>query len=62
MNPQNVTSRQPSSKAIQEANANPGPDTITVGIRVGSSGDGDRVEVESSEPGVLIRVEPALAR
>jgi len=34
-----------------------GPDTITVGIRVGKEGDKERMRVESSVPGVLMRVE-----
>jgi hypothetical protein len=36
----------------------PGPDTIYVGIKVGHTRDANRVDVQSSEPGVLVRVEP----
>jgi hypothetical protein len=38
-----------------------GPDTITVGIRIGHTGDSNTLNVQSSVPGVLVRVEPAPA-
>jgi len=40
----------------------PGPDSITVGLRMQRAGDGTRVEVRSSEPGVVVEVSPAGAR
>ena len=35
-----------------------GPDTITVGIKVGHTRDANLIDVQSSEPGVMIHVEP----
>src|SRR6266576_3115466 len=35
-----------------------GPDTITVGIKVGHTRDANLLGVQSSEPGVMIHVEP----
>jgi len=58
----NALSPEAATVSLTKIAAVPGPDTITVGIRVGSVGDGDRVEVESSVSGVLIRVDPALGR
>jgi len=42
--------------------AMPGPDTITVGIRMGHTREGNVVEVQSSEPGVLIQAKPVQHR
>jgi hypothetical protein len=39
-----------------------GADTITVGIKVGHTRDANLVEVRSSEPGVVIHVEPVQDR
>jgi len=36
----------------------PGPDTIRVGIKMGHTSDTNVVEVQSSEPGVVIQVQP----
>jgi hypothetical protein len=36
----------------------PGPDTINVGITIGRTRDANVVEVQSSEPGVVVRVTP----
>ncbi len=40
----------------------PGPDTITVGIRMGHTREAKVVDVQSSEPGVMIHVEPVQHR
>src|SRR6266480_4266902 len=39
-----------------------GPDTITVGIKVGHTRDANLIDVQSSEPGVMIHVEPVQHR
>jgi len=36
----------------------PGPDTINVGIKVGHTRDANLVEVQSSEPGVVVEATP----
>ncbi len=40
----------------------PGPDTINVGVRTGRTHEANLVEVQSSEPGVMIHVEPVQHR
>ena len=54
----NALSPEAATGSLTKIAAIPGPDTITVGIRIGEKGHRDYVRVESGVPGVLLYVTP----